>query len=409
MKVFCDRQVRYFFSFLVGIIFAAALAGVMILVNQESAARTMYLTQNRNIVSSLLEQGVPQDVIAKAVTSKSGSPGGEALLGKIGITGQTASELLLPVMSYRRSMMYLLLIPGIVIAGVLLAGSFFFFQKRENLYRQALDAVKHFMEGDYTVHLPRMKEGMIYQLFSAVDQMAMALRAKGEAEKKAKVFLRSTISDISHQLKTPLAALGMYNEIMSEEPENTEIVVKFTEKSTVSLERMEQLIQALLKITRLDAGSIVFERKPCFVSDLVTRAAGQLLTRAENEGKKIIIDGPDHRMIFCDPQWTCEAVGNIVKNALDHTEDGGIIHITWEESPAMTRLSVEDNGSGIAPEDFHHIFKRFYRSRNSMDTQGVGLGLSLAKSIIEGQGGLIAVQSSLGEGTVFTLSFLTES
>ena len=106
--------------------------------------------------------------------------------------------------------------------------------------------------------------------------------------------------------------------------------------------------------------------------------------------------------------WTSEAIGNIVKNALDHTQDGGIVHITWERTPAMFRILISDNGTGIAPEDIHHIFKRFYRSKHSLDTQGIGLGLPLAKSIIEGQGGVIAVQSEIGNGTTFTLSFLTE-
>ena len=107
-------------------------------------------------------------------------------------------------------------------------------------------------------------------------------------------------------------------------------------------------------------------------------------------------------------EWTSEAVGNIVKNALDHTREGGIIRISWECSPRMARIRIADNGHGIAPEDIHHIFKRFYRSGSSLDGQGIGLGLPLAKSIVEGQGGTISVQSDPGEGTVFTISLLTK-
>lgn len=109
-------------------------------------------------------------------------------------------------------------------------------------------------------------------------------------------------------------------------------------------------------------------------------------------------------------EWTSEAIGNIVKNALDHTGSGGVIRITWEQTPAMVRISVTDNGDGIAPEDIYHIFKRFYRSKNikNMKTTGIGLGLPLAKSIVEGQGGVISVQSERHHGTTFTLSFLTE-
>ncbi len=112
--------------------------------------------------------------------------------------------------------------------------------------------------------------------------------------------------------------------------------------------------------------------------------------------------------VICDMEWTSEAIGNIVKNALDHTDAGGTVRITCERSSYMARIMIADHGHGISPEDIHHIFKRFYRSKNSLDTQGVGLGLPLAKSIIDGQGGTIFVQSNPGEGTTFTISLLTK-
>lgn len=142
---------------------------------------------------------------------------------------------------------------------------------------------------------------------------------------------------------------------------------------------------------------------------MVENAINELTTRATHEEKQIIIYGEPNQMLICDMDWTSEAVGNLVKNALDHTEPGGVIRIAWEKSTAMLRIFVSDNGNGIAPEDIHHIFKRFYRSKHSLDTPGIGLGLPLAKSIIEGQGGIISVQSDLGKGTTFTISFLTKS
>lgn len=148
--------------------------------------------------------------------------------------------------------------------------------------------------------------------------------------------------------------------------------------------------------------------KPHQISEIVAKAIENLTIRAVSEGKQIIVKGQQDEEITCDLQWTSEAVGNIVKNALDHTSIGGRICISWERSLAMVRILIADDGVGIAPEEMHHIFKRFYRSSNSKDTQGVRLGLSLAKSIVEGQGGVISVQSTLNFGTTFTLSFLTE-
>ena len=200
----------------------------------------------------------------------------------------------------------------------------------------------------------------------------------------------------------------MYQEIIESEPDNVETVKKFSTKTGIALKRIEQLIQSMLKITRLDTGNIVFEKRRCLVNEVIANAVNELTTRATNENKQIILEGNQEQFVVCDIDWTGEAISNLIKNALDHTESGGVIRITWENTPALLRIYISDNGNGIAPEDIHHIFKRFYRSKQSLDTPGIGLGLPLAKSIIEGQGGVISVESVINQGTTFILSFLTK-
>mgnify|MGYP005759452447 FL=1 len=299
---------------------------------------------------------------------------------------------------------------GILFVSVplLLGGTLFFLHRRSRLYQQAAEIVRQYMDGDFSSHLPQNQEGDLFQLFSEIEQLSTMLQSKNEAEHKNKEFLKSTISDISHQLKTPLAALMMYQEILESEPENSDTVREFASKMGASLQRMEQLIQSMLKITRLDSGSIVFERRDILVTELIDRAIRDLQTRADQEGKTIQIEGKPEERLLCDPEWTSEALGNLVKNALDHTAAGGHIRIAWSRTPAMLQIQVSDDGGGIAPEDIHHIFKRFYRSRQSLDSPGIGLGLPLAKSIVEGQGGVITAQSTSGEGATFTVSFLTK-
>ena len=146
-------------------------------------------------------------------------------------------------------------------------------------------------------------------------------------EHKAKIFLQNMVSNISHQLKTPLAALSMYMEIIMEEPENEEVVKDFTRKSIQSLERMKQLIRSLLTMARLDTGAIVFEKRQCLVSEIVEQAVNDLMERARYEGKEIRMEGQPKECLLCDPEWTIEAVGNLVKNGLDHTKAGGVIRI----------------------------------------------------------------------------------
>lgn len=168
---------------------------------------------------------------------------------------------------------------------------------------------------------------------------------------------------------------------------------------------MESLVQSLLKMARLDAGAIVLERGPENIYELLAHITQQYFFRARQEGKEMDLEGDHQSVLICDRVWLTEAIGNLVKNALDHTARGDHILIRWRQSPCLTQITVEDTGSGIHQEDLYHIFKRFYRSRFSKDTQGVGLGLPLAKSIIEAHQGSIEVHSQLGQGTVFTIHF----
>ena len=407
MNLFQDKQIKHYTMFILTLVLLIFLSVIGLNAVLVKTMHGLLLSHDNAVVTSLFQQGVSKDVIAKAITSTASSQEGAALLANIGVTEHTATRFLPFIDEFHKISLYCMLLFSVILSSLLLAGSFVFLWKREQLYLQAAKVITNFTEGDFSYHMPQMKEGTIYRLFACVDQLAMILQSKNEAEKKAKDFLKSTISDISHQLKTPLAALTMYHEIISEEPDHVQTVIEYSQKTELALKRMEQLIQVMLKITRLDAGSIVFEKESCHLSELIAQAVSELTTRAAREGKEIIVDEVPEENLICDKQWTSEAIGNMVKNALDHTDSGGKIRVFWKRTPAMLRIMISDNGSGIAPEDLHHVFKRFYRSKRSLDTQGIGLGLSLAKSIVEGQGGIISVQSALQEGTVFTLSFLT--
>lgn len=408
MSFLREKQSRHFFLSLIALSLLLLGFGGLFCVWQTQNVKEVLLSHDSAVVGSLLSQGVSPDVIASAVAGAQDNVQGKSLLIQLGYTEKTSARFL-PIVSKFESTTFQFVLVGIVIfICMLFALSFIYHAKREQLYHQAEKVILTFLKGDFTAHLPRSDEGALYQMFARVDNLASALQAKGEAEYKAKEFLKNTISDISHQLKTPLAALNMYNEIISGEPDNPAIITEFSRKTTLALGRMEQLIQSLLKITRLDAKNIMFDKKPHRISDVIAKAIGELTTRAYSEEKQISIIGQQDEQITCDLQWTSEAIGNIVKNALDHTGIGGHICISWESSLAMVRITITDDGAGIAPEEIHHIFKRFYRSKNSTDMQGVGLGLSLAKSIVEGQGGVISVQSTLNIGTTFTMSFLTE-
>ena len=406
----CDRQVRRFVMFL--LLFAALLlaVGMMLGAAYSHEARALYLTRSAEIASALLEQGVSESVVATALQSDSTTQEGMHLLDLLGMTEQIPAALLPTLDAFRQTMNGSVLAVCAALVCLLFIGTICFLRARRTQYDRTARIVRRYLDGDFSIRLSQNHEGSLFQLFAAVEQLATVLQAKQQAERHAKEQLKTTISDISHQLKTPLAAMMMYQEILADEPDNAAIVREFAGKMGASLRRMEGLIQMLLKMARVDAGSVRFTRQPVAVAELVQRAVQELTTRAQREGKTLLVDGDPAQQLVCDPAWTAEAVGNLVKNALDHTEPGGSVCVSWSRTPALLQITVRDDGCGIAPADIHHIFKRFYRSARMLDTPGVGLGLPLAKAITEGQGGLLSVQSEPGQGAAFTLSFpLTQS
>ena len=407
MSLLHDKYNRWYCIFIAALVSLLFLTGLIVIDTQTAAAKEMFLTYNNAIATSLLKEGVSKEVIATALMNTETDTAGNKFLAEIGLSDNTDIENLPYVSVVKNTTRISLFVMLFLWTLLLFLGTMLFLYCRERLYRKSENIIQDYIDGNYTVHLPQSNEGNIYQLLASVDQLATMLQAKNDTEQKTKEFLKNTISDISHQLKTPLSALMMYQEIIENEPDNPETVKEFSFKIGTALKRIEQLIQSMLKITKIDAGSIYFEKSNYSISNILNHAINELTTRANNEKKEIVINGDLEQMLYCDIEWTGEAIGNIVKNALDHTDAGGKITISCERTPVMIRIFITDNGHGIAGEDIHHIFKRFYRSKNTSDSQGIGLGLPLAKAIVEGQGGILSVQSERLQGTTFTLSFLT--
>ena len=305
---------------------------------------------------------------------------------------------------YQRFSLFLLLV-FVLAGGAILAVGCSYFKKQNQVMEQAVSQLQAYLDGDHNARIECDEEGELYRLFHTVNSMAAVLNAHADNELREKEFLKNTISDISHQLKTPLAALNIYNGLLQDGDMELSAVKEFADLSEQELDRIEILVQNLLKITKLDAGAIVLEKTTENVADMMRDIELHFAYRARQEKKKIILSGSAHLSLFCDRDWLSEAIDNIVKNAFDHTESGATIRVAWKELPSGVQIVITDNGCGIHPEDIHHIFKRFYRSRFSKDTQGIGLGLPLAKAIIEAHGGLIEVESELGIGTSFIMNF----
>ncbi len=317
----------------------------------------------------------------------------------------TLISVLLMIFEVKNAAIYIF-ITALAAFAAALTGIYIYFREQNNIIENAEEQITEHISGNRDARILCDDEGELYKLFHKVNSLVSILDAHAENEAKAKEFLKNTISDISHQLKTPLTALNIYNGILQSEGKNLPRIQEFTALTEQELDRMEILVQNLLKITKLDAGAIQIEQRKENVSEMMEDIERHFLYRIRQEEKHISLKGDASVTLFCDKSWLIQAIENIVKNALEHTDKGGHIDIEWRRHPSIVQIIVKDNGSGIHPEDIHHIFKRFYRSRFSKDTRGIGLGLPLAKAIIEAHKGNIEVDSEVGKGTVFTINFL---
>ncbi len=314
-------------------------------------------------------------------------------------------QLLPAVSAYQNQVLLSLIFLLLFVFGALFTLLLLYLRRQHRAIHSAECAIREFLDGNAASRIACEQTGGWYSLFHQVNELSAILSTHAEKEKQTKEFLQGMISDVSHQLKTPLSALKMYQEIIGSPTAGPKTVMDFSQKSLREIKRMEAVVHTLLTLARLDAGMIQMQKAPENLDTLMQDVLERFAVRAEREGKIIALSGSGDDTLFCDALWISEAVGNIVKNALEHTGPGGRINISWERSALMTKLVIQDNGSGICPEDLYHIFKRFYRSRFSQDIHGIGLGLPLAKTIVELHGGTISVASSLRAGTTFTLSF----
>lgn len=297
-----------------------------------------------------------------------------------------------------------LLLLSLAASGLILILCIRYFKKQDSIIEEANDQITRFLSGQRDERIDCDEEGELFCLFQSVNTLSAVLDAQMEREKQTNEFLKSMVSDISHQLKTPLSSLSIYNELIAD-ADDPEDIKRFSVASETELARIETLIKHLLTLTRLDAGAIVFEKHSENIAEIMEDLKQRFSCRAELEKKEIRLSGEDE-FFFCDAEWLTEAFENLIKNALDHTSADGIISVDWKKNGNILKVTFRDNGSGIHPEDIAHIFKRFYRSRFSKDTQGIGLGLPLAKTIIEAHDGMIEVDSELGRGTAFSVNFL---
>ena len=405
---FLNKEMKSLFVVLTAVLLGFLILGQIVIKLMADDFKQNMIAHDYEVAGYLYGNELKKSQIAYAFTSektKDDLSTGQELLQVAGYNSSIQSSLLPEVKGFQQKYAVLVFVLSVIFSLAVLAALLFFALRQDQRIEKANAGIKNFMDGNIHTRLDDSGEGSLAKLFTSVNGMATSLTSYIVKEKQGKEFLRDIISDISHQLKTPLAALRMYNEIIQNEKTGNDVVDNFTLKSEDELKRMETLIQNLLKLARLDAGSIQLIKSTHNLKEFLAQSIKRFFTRVDLEGKSITLDCEDYITLNFDQEWLLEAVSNTIKNALDHTNAGDRIDILGDETPVVTEITIKDNGTGIHPEDVHHIFKRFYRSRFSKDNQGAGIGLTLAKAIVEKHGGSITVESELGQGTAFHLAF----
>lgn len=272
--------------------------------------------------------------------------------------------------------------------------------------KQTMDIAKRIERinlGDYSLQIDRNSEDELSLLDNQIYRTAVKFREQAENSNKDKENLQKSLSDISHQLKTPLTSIiVMVDNILDDDDMPLEIRREFLNDIKHNTNTISFLVQSLLKLSKLDAEAVKFRYEQVEVKSIVDECIKNTAVMAEILGVRLETDCNDI-ILNCDRKWLCEAITNIIKNCIEHSHNGNI-KITADQNKLYTKISIKDNGSGIAKEDLPHIFERFYKGKNSSD-DSVGIGLSLAKTIIEKQGGYISVSSELNKGSEFVIKF----
>lgn len=358
----------------------------------------LYLTLN-DITSNLVEAYPESEALILDIITKEDN--NSNVLSKYGINASTIKE----ISNFKKTQVNTIIITSsIYLIIVSFFGLYFIYHNRKvkkeiNIINKYLNEI---LKGSYELNIADYNEDELSILKNDIYKVTIKLKELSEYERKEQVYLMNTLEDISHQLKTPLTALMLTNDILKSGNLSESEYREFLNKETKELERMEWLTSTLLKYSKLDSGSVTLKKENIKAYDLIVSSLEPLNISIELKEIKLVAKNLNFNL-KCDINWTKEAFTNIIKNAVEHLEPKGTITITGENNPLYKAITIKDNGIGIKESDIKNIFKRFYSTNSSKNS--IGIGLNMAKLIFEKQNGTIEVTSKVGKYTEFKIVF----
>ena len=280
-----------------------------------------------------------------------------------------------------------------------------FNSKKDKEINEITKYIEEINRKNYKLNIDEMSEDELSILKNEVYKTTIMLKEAAENSNKEKLQLKNSLSDISHQLKTPLTSILIILDNLIDDPDmDKEIRADFIRDIKMEITNISFFVQSILKLSKLDTNTVDFIEEKTYIKDIVDEVGKNLSTLCDLRNIKIITKFKENAQIICDFRWQVEAFSNIIKNCIEHSENNSNIFIEVDENTAYSQIIIRDNGTGIDEEDLPHIFERFYKGKNSSN-ESCGIGLSLAKSIIEKSNGNIYVESKVGKGSTFTIKY----
>lgn len=330
---------------------------------------------------------------------------GEEELKKYGINiGEVNS--IIAVQKQMKTNIILNIILIVLFSVLYMAIIFIYLKQRDKKINQITQYINEIKNRKYDLNINENSEDELSNLKNELYKITIMLKEESEISRQDKENIKMSVEDISHQLKTPLTSIMIMLDNLKDNPNMDEDTKqKFIFEISKQVDWINWLVISILKLSRLEADVVKFSNNKINVKKFIDEIIGNLEIPIEIKNQKISIEGDEDASFIGDYKWQQEAITNIIKNAIEHNKENGKITIKYEENVLFTKITIIDEGQGIAKEDLKHIFERFYKAQNSSDNS-VGIGLSLAKNIIEKNNGMINCKSEIGNGTEFIVKYM---
>ena len=410
MKYLKNKNIKYL---ILPMVILTIVTSILITIQTYNQYKKVTITANKkiaDIIGIMMQQEPEIDTrkIIEILNSQQNSEEyqeGQAELEKYGIDINETNSILLVQKKMKQNLISNIIL--IIIFNILwMIITFTYLKKRDRKIKQITEYINEIKNRKYDLDINENSEDELSNLKNELYKITVMLREESEISKKDKENIKMSVEDISHQLKTPLTSITIMLDNLKDNPNMDEnIKQKFIFEISKQVDWINWLVISMLKLSKLDANVVQFYEEKINLKRFIDEIIKNLEIPIEIKNQQIVIEGNENASFIGDYKWQQEAVTNIIKNCIEHNKDNGNIFIKYEENTLFTKIIVRDEGEGISREDLKHIFERFYKGKNSSENS-VGIGLALAKNIIEKNNGMISCKSELDKGTEFVIKYM---